>query len=282
MIYNPRLTMTKFISLGLLFGAASLSGQIGLVNWNNTDTTSAGNYALSGAVAGDYGLGDPSIADTRNFRTFDLSGTPLSSTGSSSTWYVGYDYMQGDRTGNVNNAARVYGPNLDLRFQYDTAGQPGVAFYLQMWKKEDFVNLSGASAVTFGEDSTFSMTRSRGERNDIRWVVQNGSEFFISQGTGASLLNPNAQNWAPYNPTSDAYGLDFSKVVDDYTARVFDDVQAVGFLVYTIDGGDQVINARAWATLGNVQITAIPEPSTYAALLGLAVLGLVMVRRRGR
>ncbi|MCC5807871.1 MAG: PEP-CTERM sorting domain-containing protein, partial [Opitutales bacterium] len=66
----------------------------------------------------------------------------------------------------------------------------------------------------------------------------------------------------------------------DYVLRDFDDVQAVGFLVYTTDGGDQVINARAWATLNNVQITAIPEPATYAALLGLAVLGLVIARRR--
>ncbi|MCC5807855.1 MAG: hypothetical protein JJU00_16130 [Opitutales bacterium] len=186
--------LSKLLPLGFLASAACLQGQIVLVNWNSTDTTSAGNYSLSGAVAGDYGLGDPNVDDTRNFRVFDLNGTPLSTSGSSSVWYVGYDYMQGDRTGNVNNATRTYGPELNLRFQYDSEDpvQPGIAFYLQMWKKEDFVNLSGFSAITFEENSSFSMTRSRTERHDIRWVVQNGSEFFISQGTGASLADPNA------------------------------------------------------------------------------------------
>ncbi|MCC5848173.1 MAG: PEP-CTERM sorting domain-containing protein [Verrucomicrobia bacterium] len=269
-----------YTTLVATFCMSMVSADFVLVNWNNTDTGSAGNYALSGAVAGDYGLGDPEVDDTRNFRAFDLNGTPLSTSGSSSTWYVGYDHMQGDRTGNVNNPTRAHGPQLDLRFQYDTAGEPGIAFYLQMWKKEDFTNLSTSPAITFDENSSFSMTRSRAERNEIRWVVQEGSDFFISQVTGASLNDPNAQNWAAYNPTSDPYGLDFTKVSGDFTTRSFSDVQAVGFLMYTLDGGDQVINGRAWATLNNVQITAIPEPGTLV-LLGLAGLaGLIGYRRR--
>ncbi|MCC5841095.1 MAG: PEP-CTERM sorting domain-containing protein [Opitutales bacterium] len=47
----------------------------------------------------------------------------------------------------------------------------------------------------------------------------------------------------------------------------------------TLDGA---IGATGNNRFDNIHITAIPEPSTYAAFAGLAVLGLVLVRRRLR
>lgn len=39
-------------------------------------------------------------------------------------------------------------------------------------------------------------------------------------------------------------------------------------------------NTESWPALDNVAITAVPEPSTYAAILGALVLGAVALRRR--
>ncbi len=50
--------------------------------------------------------------------------------------------------------------------------------------------------------------------------------------------------------------------------------------VWTLDSGQQTLTFDQ--TTGDLSITAVPEPSTYAALLGAAALGLAAWRRRTR
>ncbi len=264
----------------LLLGAATLQGQIMLVDWNSTDTGSAGSWGGNdfNQADGNYGLGDPNVDDGRKLREFNLNGTPLSTSGSSSTWYVGFEFLQGDRSG-INDGTRSYGPNQDLRIQA-SSNEPAEAYYLQMWKKEDFDNLSGFSNITFDENSSFSMTRTRAELNAVRWVVLDGSTFYISESTSATLTDPNSATWAVYNPTNTLRGFDFTTDASEFSTVTFSDVQAVGFLNYSFGNDGQVVTGRMWSTIGNVEIAAIPEPRVYAAIFGLAALGLVLLRRR--
>jgi hypothetical protein len=272
------------ISSLVLTGTLASSGQV-LVNWVSgaDNTLSAGVWGANdfNQPNGNFGLGDPLVDDGRKLRPFDLEGTPLSTSGPSSTWYVGFEFIQGDYSNGVNDGTRSYGPNLDVRLQYSDT-QPGEMYLLQMWKKSDFANLSTVSNITFDENSSFSMSRSRAENNAIRWVVQDGSTFYISESTASTLTDPNSANWAVYNPTNTLRGFRFTDDPNDFGPVTFSDVQAVGFLNYSWINDDFVSSSRTWSTLGNVQITAIPEPSTYAALIGLAALGFVFWRRRRR
>ena len=47
------------------------------------------------------------------------------------------------------------------------------------------------------------------------------------------------------------------------------------FALYTADGGGHNVGDLTFTAF-----TAIPEPSTYAALLGAVTLGVVVIRRR--
>ena len=271
--------VTTFLIISVLFSGYARA-QVNLVLWNSTDTGSAGSWGGNdfNQPDGDYGLGDPNVDDGRKLREFDLEGTPLNTSGSSSVWYVGFEFLQGDYSGGVNDGTRTYGPSTSVRIQA-SGTQPGEMYYLQMWKKTDFNNLSESPAITFGEDSV--LTASGGlERSARRWVVLDNDTFYVSEG-GNITSNPNLANWAVYTPSNTLRGFAPSENLLDYSPHTFTDIQAVGYLMHASEGGDFVAEGRIWGNTDNVVITAIPEPATLG-LLGFAGLFALYLRRRNR
>jgi hypothetical protein len=135
-------------------------------------------------------------------------------------------------------------------------------------------NVPGAQVGTFTNPATFngvattnyvftpasSITLSGGARYFI--VVQQTSPF-----TGAD----NGFNWYFGSPSVAASGVASTTVV-----RLSNNTNTTSPTSFT-DTGSTSVN---WFQLDGTNLSAIPEPSTFAALAGLAVLGLAASRRR--
>ena len=144
-----------------------------------------------------------------------------------------------------------------------------------------------------------------------------GSSSFLIRAYGATTGNANALKWAFYNGNKDSAGIDTTRfssstmsVVQGTTYQFTIDVNPLnGTYGATIDDGTNSVTATALGfrsgtftgrnylnfnsaksaltdTFGYsldtvaISVSPIPEPSTYAALAGLGVLGLAAMRRR--
>jgi len=99
-----------------------------------------------------------------------------------------------------------------------------------------------------------------------------GSAFDFSQATGNALL-PNSEKWANFAGVAGASVSSSSNVLNLYS------------LLPGTGGGGSATKLGYFTltdTAGSFALTftAIPEPSTYAAILGALTVGFVLVRRR--
>lgn len=159
---------------------------------------------------------------------------------------------------------------------------PASATGMYIWNKDDFLN--GADTATVALDTNSSMSinlqGNSGITRDIRFVVNQGGTYYVSEttknttGTGAfSLSSPSTINWAPIDTTTYAIG--------SYSSLVMNNIQAIGlYFNFTTNSASQQIFFSMDDFQASASLTAIPEPSTYAALAGLGALGLVIWRRR--
>lgn len=138
-----------------------------------------------------------------------------------------------------------------------------------------YSDLTSFSAQSAGGVSGSLVSRLMIETSDGDFYLSNTS---ISGGFGGntwSISDLSAENWALFTPGADVWSgnfesLDFNTVLDDET------VTAVGwFASRPVDSG-----TNSALTIREFEVTAIPEPSVYAALFGLAGLVLVFLRRR--
>ncbi|MBP7482707.1 MAG: PEP-CTERM sorting domain-containing protein [Lacunisphaera sp.] len=131
--------------------------------------------------------------------------------------------------------------------------------------------LSGAS-LSLGYD--FTLTKQAGTIGDVTWSLdvefENNGRFTIGNGTlTTSSATFSGNSPSSYNIVSTLEG-DGTKFVAFYLD-----------LDYDTDTGDELLVVMNSSTQG-FTISAIPEPSTYAAIFGLGALGFVIVRRSRR
>ncbi|MFW6065963.1 MAG: dockerin type I domain-containing protein, partial [Planctomycetota bacterium] len=133
-----------------------------------------------------------------------------------------------------------------------------------MWAKEDFLNGASSQNVYFDADSGMSISIIRWEwLNAGRWVVSEGGQLYVSaatfSGTGDHSVDPNATQWAPYDP-SGPYQWDFDQNAATFTTQTFTDIRAVGVLLEQdgVAGG-----ARVWH-----QIDGFSADAAWAAAEG--------------
>jgi hypothetical protein len=100
--------------------------------------------------------------------------------------------------------------------------------------------------------------------NDYAFVLFDALTFNLTDGLTRSA-------------TGD-YGFSLTTGAGTFTSAPASETRTISFAVGILDTGD--FNASSALAIDNVTLTAIPEPSTYAALAGLAVLGLAASRRR--
>lgn len=306
----------------LCASALTLSPAFGevLVNWG-------GNYVDTTTVFAN------TTADADHFRSTTISGqgystlrgpvigyngtvanlTPTSGyvapEGKSSTFYGGWSSSSGTAPAIAGGASGTESA-LQSRSVYNNGS--GDYIYLSLglvspqirglflFDKDDFLNGMNAVDVAFDENSSLSFTGFVGGwRPNLRWVVQDGDTWYISDMTftstepffnlggpvSATLNDPNNQLWAAYTPiASDSAGPFMYNAAPEggYVAHAFTNIQAVGIffdsygIEATTDGTFSNIGLQQFVVTG---VVAVPEPSTVA-LGGLALLGFAFRKLR--
>jgi hypothetical protein len=157
-----------------------------------------------------------------------------------------------------------------------------------LFKQADFSNYSNvAGGVSLTSDTPLSLRarRTGGNPTDMAFVIQTDAGYFISskvvltnnQANGFDLVtlnNPTSTTWSTFDPAT-------SIAVTGATATPdLDNVIGVGFWFDNVRAGTSTNFMGMYVS--DVSISAVPEPSTYAAILGLMAFCGVMWRRRSR
>lgn len=190
------------------------------------------------------------------------------------------------------------GPNDSIHYHVDTGGDSHTFHLLLLWDKADFLNGLDAAPTVGLSEGQFALTTSQssGHQTDelLRWVVRDGSQLYVSEGTVTISNNSTfitafsaLTNWAMYNPEdinpsgagtlSSLLSLDFDEN-GPYNPHVFSDVTAVGFYVeHEQATGPVNVHIEGFSALfGPI---SIPEPA-LPTLFGITFLFGSMVRRR--
>jgi hypothetical protein len=257
--------------------AASTAPAVVVVDFTNAATT------VESAAGRDV---DTASGDAWSFRD---TGTPLfsgTSDGSNTRIWGGLT-----TTWTPDNAA--YNPPMNLLtngrlYIQNTGGAAGTysttATGMLIWKKENFLAGANAQTVQFGAEDTLTVgwTQIVSTSHDMRFVVQQGGTYYVSNANYtdavANQTGTTAENWSIYAAATTWAPINTSTyAIGSFSSLALTDVTAVGLYMNASRTSQQVI-----ISLRDFQAdaTAIPEPSAYAALIGLGALGLVAFRRR--
>ncbi|HSH09045.1 MAG TPA: PEP-CTERM sorting domain-containing protein, partial [Oceanipulchritudo sp.] len=146
-----------------------------------------------------------------------------------------------------------------------------------LWNMADYL-VGAGSSVELGTGSSisfnfpaYSAAGGLSLANEKRMIVNQGGTYYISQQWTAGASNstgwdPSATDWAVLNTSDYSYGA--------FNNLLLDDVRGVGFYAQGAAVGGSGFK------IGSFEVTAVPEPSTYALIAGFLALGLILVRRR--
>jgi len=120
-------------------------------------------------------------------------------------------------------------------------------------------------AVQAGDVLSFDFTfLTNDASNDFAFVLFDANTYILTDGLTRSA-------------TTD-YGYSLSTGAQTFTSAPATETRTISFAVGVIDTSD--FNTSSALSIDNVTLTAIPEPSSFAALAGLAGLALAATRRR--
>jgi hypothetical protein len=116
------------------------------------------------------------------------------------------------------------------------------------------VGLSASTTYT----ATLAITNNLGTSNSL--------QFFVDSGSDTNPLD------ALYSSTVSDTGAAGSNTANSFANSIVDSFDTFSFGEHSLETANILVS--------NVDIAVIPEPSTYAAILGVATLGFVLVRSR--
>ncbi|KAF0094240.1 MAG: hypothetical protein E1N59_2131 [Puniceicoccaceae bacterium 5H] len=237
-----------FLSFALLPGLAA--------------TAAAQTYGFETDLSGWTTGGNVAIEDASTFG-------PTATEGSS---YVVLD--TGDRTVDMDfgatptpNPTGVTAADLGLGLDKSTLD---AAFSIDSY---DLSYLSRTFTVNAGDTITFDWKFLTNEFPDAFNEFNDTAFFATSFGDLGALAQVNSASYMDFPSAIVSYESDWMS--GSITATSSGSMTLLFGVVD--DGGNEVASMLA---VDNLTITAVPEPSTYAALAGLGVLGLVVLRRR--
>jgi len=249
-----KMKWTTLLTSYLTLGAAGLSGQITLVNYTFDSDLSAATTAanISASAVSGMNTGDVSVTRSGGDGTLVADFTPI------------------DNAVSSGPGGRAYG-----RFwNSDGSGLFQHYFDWDMTVDSDSVLLGNGSFVELDLGS-----RSEGPSKYAIAYSTDGfsSETFIA-GTG--LTAADGLDTFVGSDLPDPSNFDWKRVNHTFNAGTIGAGTTVEFRVYL---GESALDTGSDGNfyIDNVAVTAVPEPSAYAAIAGLLVLGLAVWRQRG-
>lgn len=231
----------------------------------NTNTTTAASLAGAVTLTGNASVGgegeltlDGDIAQTSGTRTFTKVGAgALFVNGTTS--YTGATTVSGGTLGGMGTIASATTFAAGTTLRPGTAGAAG--------------QLTFGGNLTLNADAIFSVTLNQAAGNDYDRVAVGGTTAL----NGASLTLFFGEDFAATATTGQIFDLLTSTGTLSGQLAQGDSISATSG-IYTYDFG--IGYAGNIVTLTLTGISAVPEPSTWALLMGAVTLGLAVVRRR--
>lgn len=145
---------------------------------------------------------------------------------------------------------------------------------IAIWTIDEFINAGSATEVSL---VSMAAVKQQNTGNHVtRFVVRLGAtDFYVSEivtGNSPSLPDPTTVDWFSYDPTTNFTSIG---ALASLAPADFQTMTAAGVYLHNSVGG-----AFNQSRLMSFEVMAVPEPGTYALLLGVLGLGLVLVRRR--
>jgi hypothetical protein len=256
----------------LLASSASATLVVDFTNANATSPVSASGKDIDTATSESW--------------NFDHSSPLFNGTvpGSNTRIYGGLNSTWANSFPSYNTTIQLLSAQPRLYVQVNPATPSATNFNTAIegafvWKKEDFLNGGDVQTVQFNPGDTLSVNLTQIPASaatvDIRFIIQQGGVYYVSNASKttstieAFSVTPTSTTWATLDTSNYAIGA--------FNSIAFNSVQAVGLYVDIARTNAQVIfsfdDFQANATV-------IPEPSAFAALSGLSVLGMAARRRR--
>jgi len=220
------------------------------ITTNNTDLT----YVRVGTQGGSISIKNPSsFSSGASAVIIGPSGGSLNGVGATGLapfpiYEMAFDFRLGNTSGNM-----VFGVGDGSSFTGNTGFTTSQGLF---WFQVNQGQLQRRTSAWVDVDDTLSIDTNY----SIRIVANGSAESFtydsnkaLSAGTMNVYLN----------------GTNIASEV-----AVTNSLSATAFRIYSVSGSNFEVD--------NITISAVPEPATYAAIVGLLAVGLVIVRRRMR
>ncbi len=247
----------------LAAAAASLGQQLATVVTYGGDFTAANNVFFRGVspAAANADLDGDGAADDSSV-TYPFSATtPLSPTAN----YTGPRFFGGIRGAALNQTGLTFGERqivnagandlIGLRYQPSSTAQ-GQLHLVLYFDKANFLGGGASAAVKFDHKSRLRIATTRFENlGTVRWLVRDGTQFFVSEATvaanGALTFANNLDDgrWAPFDP---AASLNFDAAAAVFAPRDFQDLTAFGLVA----DKDAFTAARHWLSVSLFEVVA--------------------------
>jgi hypothetical protein len=260
--------------LAIDFGAAYVSTNI---NSNNTITHSNGDFNFNGESNDRVS----SIAFGSVF-TPPNSGNWTTVPGKSNgTIYQGVSIAVFNNQ-SIDPGIPINRINSNNRIQLGNANAGTETYSLAValyWEAADFLS-SGTGGLVDAAGSMSVTVNSTGIRPNVRFMVQAGGEWYLSQSSssnnGSFSINGGAANWYAFDPSANALFWDETAPGATISGNSLGTITAAGIYAQT-DAG--YTGSASMLGVDGLQISLIPEPRAYALVAGfLSFVGVVLLR----
>lgn len=278
--------MKKYILPLALFAAVSSTHAVVVVTTGNGDNNGPNDTSIQ-IAAGDYS--SPLINGTETVNAsnpitgvefapnFTLYSTAsLTGTGSENITNPVVQSYQRELVGGNRQGVSLDNNNVDFD-----------GYFALVYEQSSWSALTTGNVTVDGTSSMiYDTTETAGAfGNDFAYVIQNGSNFYHTPGVHQNTVDDgitglDTMMWYSFDPTADGFNIsNFSSPSGGVAGSTLTNITGVGVIMHSSRLAGQSLGDLNYAGF-SADLTAIPESSSYGLIIGFAVLGAIIIRRR--